>query len=125
MNIEVIQLIGGWRASYKNNIIDIQIRFGDRRENVWCLFTYYTQGDSAFIFYEWRGEIVIQNFEDRISEILIENIREYQNSRDDIRNRNYQFLKNISIWSFNNNEMQFQFGNGERVLFQKLESIFQ
>ncbi|MCA4792687.1 hypothetical protein [Myroides odoratimimus] len=125
MNISIAQLIGVWRASYNNNVIDIQIRFGDRREDVWCLFTYYIYGENSFVFYEWRGNIEVQNFEDRLSKIMINNIREYQNEREDVRNQNYQSLKDINIWSFNTNEMQLQFGNEERVLFQKLESVFQ
>lgn len=120
MNIQLENIIGLWRAQVDNDIVDMLVRYADDRESVWCLFTYYEQAEEAIIYFEWRGTIQILNQENELSQILITNIREYQNQREEIRDKDFQFLKEIRIWSFNEDEMYLKFEDRVPLPFQKL-----
>lgn len=120
MNIQIESLIGLWRARFDNDIIDMLVGYRDDRESVWCLFTFYEQAEEAVIYFEWKGTIQILNQDNELSQILITDIREYQNQKEDIRDKDYQFLKKIRIWSFNENEMYLKFENRVPLSFQKL-----
>lgn len=113
MNIDIKQLYGIWRHEYDSVITDFSIREYDENHHTGLsLFTIFSWTDSGSnIQYEWQGAVSIQNYPEQITDIVIEHI-EYTEDKPE-----YQ---NLKIWHFTNKLMILEFGDGQRVEFQKL-----
>lgn len=113
MNIEIEQLYGVWRHEHNGVITDFNIRkYYEENGRGLSLFTIYNWEEAGSkISYEWQGAVSIQNYPDEISDILVGNIKSTEDKPE------YQ---NLKIWHFTPTYMILEFGNGQRVEFQKL-----
>ncbi|MGK0387128.1 MAG: hypothetical protein ACI849_001749 [Patiriisocius sp.] len=113
MNIEIEQLYGTWRHEHNGVITDFNIRKYDEDHHTGIsLFTIFSWTESGSkINYEWQGAASIQNYPDQISDIVIGKMEYTENKPE------YQ---NLKIWHFTADAMILEFGNGQRVEFQKL-----
>lgn len=113
MEIQLEQLLGLWRFTEGNLIIDFYVRqFDERIQRGLSFFTAYaTAGDDQGINYEWQGVPSLVNTPDELTVIQIDNLNA---SMADSR---YQ---DITIWSFEDDQMTLQFGDEARLTFQKM-----
>ncbi len=113
MEVHLEQLLGLWRFTDGNRIIDFYVRqFDERIQRGLSFFTEYTiSGEIQGINYEWQGVPSIVNTPQELPTIEIGNLNA---SEDESR---YQ---DITIWSFEENGMTLQFGDGTRIAFQKM-----
>jgi hypothetical protein len=116
MNIQLHQILGTWRHTNGNLLIDFNIRQVNYGEDVTqAMFTIYQREPENKIHYEWQGAVEILNHENDIPEIIINDIIKTEEKPE------YEKLK---IWSFTLGEMYLELGNGDRVIFTKLGTIF-
>ncbi|RVT75325.1 hypothetical protein EOD40_11205 [Flavobacterium sufflavum] len=116
MNIELHQILGTWRHTNGNILIDFNIRHVNHGENVArAMFTIYQREPESKIHYEWHGAVEIVNHENDISEIVISEI---------VKTEEKPEYENLKIWSIEPGEMYLELGNGDRILFRKLGNIF-
>lgn len=113
MEVQLIQLLGLWRHTEGDVIIDFYVRQYDVHiQRGLSFFTVYTiNGGDLGINYEWQGVPTVTNTPDELPVIQIDNLNVSE------AESRYQ---DITIWSFDENEMTLQFGDGSRVEFQKL-----
>lgn len=116
MNILLHQVLGTWRHTNGNILIDFSIRHVNHGENVTqAMFTIYQREPENKIHYEWHGAVGIVNHENDISEIVISEINKTEEKSE---------YENLKIWSVEPDEMVLELGNGDRILFGKLGNIF-
>lgn len=117
MNIELHQILGTWRHTNGNILIDFNVRQVNFGENVTqAMFTIYEREPENKIHYEWHGHIEIINYENELPEISISEI---------VRTEEKPEYENLKIWLFNApGEMYLELGNSNRILFNKLGNIF-
>ena len=117
MNIQLQQILGTWRHVNGDIIIDFNIRGNNFGEEVTkAMFTIYKSVPDNNIIYEWHGEIEIINSENELPKIHINEIHKTVDKPE---------YENLSIWMFTApNEMFIELGNGDRILFNKLGTIF-
>lgn len=113
MEIQLKQLLGLWRYTDGNIIIDFYVRqFDERIQRGLSFFTVYSiSGDAKDINYEWQGVPSVLNIPDELTLIQIDNLNVSE------AESRYQ---DITIWGFEENEMTLQFGDGARLTFQKM-----
>lgn len=113
MEIRLEQLLGLWRFTEANLIIDFYVRqFDERIQRGLSFFTVYViAGDNQGINYEWQGVPSLVNTPDELMVIQIDNLNA------SIAESRYQ---DITIWNFEANQMTLKFGDGTRLMFQKM-----
>lgn len=117
MNIQLQQILGTWRHTNGNIIIDFNIRSKNFGEEVTkAMFTIYNSEPENNILYEWHGELELINSEIEQPKVQINTISKTEDKPE---------YENLSIWMFTApNEMYLQLGNGDRIRFNKLGAIF-
>lgn len=117
MEVQLEQVLGTWRHTNGEILIDFNIRNKNFGETVTkAMFTIYQREPENKIHYEWHGEIEIVNSEGNLPKIQINEIHKTEEKPE---------YENLSIWLFTApNEMYLQLGNGDRILFNKLGNIF-
>ena len=113
MEVQLIQLLGLWRHTEGDIIIDFYVRqYDERIQRGLSFFTVYSaNGNNLGINYEWQGIPTVLNMPEELPVIQIDNL-----NASEAESR-YQ---DITIWSFEENQMTLQFGDGSRLVFQKL-----
>lgn len=117
MKVNLNQLLGTWRHINGDIIIDFNIRNKNLGEEVTkAMLTIYEREPQNIIHYEWHGEIEINNSDNEPPIIKINRIQKTEERPE---------YENLKIWMFTTpNEMFLELGNGDRVLFNKLGTIF-
>lgn len=117
MYIKLSQITGTWRHTNNNILIDFYIRSEDFGEdNTRAMFTIYQGSPESKIHYEWHGFIRIINSENELPKIEINEIHKTEEKPE---------YENLTIWMFTTpNEMFIELGNGDKILFNKLGTIF-
>jgi len=111
MNIEIEQLYGVWRHIHGNIYTDFNIRrYDEKVHKGFSIFTIYNNDDRKII-YEWQGVPRIVNYPDKLTDINIDYLQCTENMS------NYQDIK---IWHFTPQFMVLEFGNGQKVEFNKI-----
>ncbi|RXG17986.1 hypothetical protein [Leeuwenhoekiella aestuarii] len=112
MKVKLKQLLGLWRFTDDNLVIDFYVRqFDERTQTGLSFFTVCPKGNGEQeTNYEWQGIPVVLNTPNELASIEIDNLTA---SETDSK---YQDIK---IWSFEINQMTLQFGDGTRIEFQK------
>lgn len=113
MEILLTQILGLWRYTEGNVIIDFYVRqYDERIQRGLSFFTVYTvNGNNLGINYEWQGIPTVVNEPEELPVIQIDNLNATE------AESRYQ---DITIWSFEENQMTLQFGDNSRLVFQKL-----
>lgn len=113
MEILLTQILGLWRYTEGNIIIDFYVRrYDERIQRGLSFFTVYiVNGNNPGINYEWQGVPSVINTPNELPVIQIDNL-----NASEAESR-YQ---DITIWGFEENQMTLQFGDGSRLGFQKL-----
>lgn len=117
MVVQLEQLLGTWRHTNGNIIIDFNIRNNNIGQDATkAMFTIYQREPQNQTHYEWHGEIEIINSQNDLPRIQINNIHKTEDKPE---------YENLSIWMFTPpNEMFLELGNGDRICFNKLGTIF-
>lgn len=117
MEVQLEQVLGTWRHTNGEIIIDFNIRSKNFGEQVTkAMFTIYQREPENKIHYEWHGEIEIVNSEGNLPKIQINEIHKSEDKPE---------YENLSIWMFTApNEIFLELGNGDRIRFNKLGTIF-
>ena len=116
MNVQLHQLLGTWRHLNNNTIIDFNLRSKNFGENTAkAMFTIFQREPENKTLYEWQGAVEILNHENDLPEIIINDI---------IKTEQQPEYENLKIWSFTPSEMYLELGNGDRICFNKLGTIF-
>nr|WP_315167469.1 hypothetical protein [uncultured Flavobacterium sp.] len=117
MKIQLHQILGTWRHTNGNLLIDFNIRQVNYGEDVTqAMFTIYQREPENKIHYEWHGAVKVLNHnENDLTEIIISDI---------IKTEEKPEYENLKIWSLAPDEMYLELGNGHRVFFNKLGTIF-
>lgn len=117
MNVQLKQVLGTWRHTNGNVIIDFNIRRENNDVNsAKAMFTIYQREPEHKIHYEWHGIIQIENQDNELPTIVISNINHTENRSE---------YENLKIWMFTiPGEMYLELGNGDKILFQMLGNIF-
>jgi len=113
MEVQLIQLLGLWRYTAGNVIIDFYVRQYDAGiQRGLSFFTVYTiNDDNPSINYEWQGIPSIVNTPEELPIIQIDNLNATEAE---------SIYQEMTIWSFENNQMTLQFGDDSRLSFQKM-----
>lgn len=117
MVVQLEQVLGTWRHTNGDIIIDFNIRNNNiGQDAIKAMFTIYQREPQNQINYEWHGEVEIVNSENDLPRIQINSINKTEDKPE------YQ---NLTIWMFiSPNKMFLQLGNGDRICFNKLGTIF-
>ena len=113
MEVLLTQILGLWRYIEGNTIVDFYVRqYDERIQRGLSFFTVYSvNGNNSGINYEWQGIPTVVNAPEELPVIQIDNLNATE------AESRYQ---DITIWSFENNQMTLQFGDGSRAVFTKL-----
>lgn len=113
MEVLLAQILGLWRYTEGNTIVDFYVRqYDERIQRGLSFFTVYSvNGNNPGINYEWQGIPTVVNAPEELPVIQIDNLNATE------AESRYQ---DITIWSFEDNQMTLQFGDGSRAEFQKL-----
>lgn len=113
MEILLTQILGLWRYVEGNNIIDFYVcQYDERIQRGLSFFTVYSvNGNNSGMNYEWQGIPTVVNAPEELPVIQIDNLNATE------AESRYQ---DITIWSFENNQMTLQFGDGSRLTFQRM-----
>ena len=115
MNVQLKQVLGTWRHTNGNVIIDFNIR-RENNDSAKGMFTIYQREPEHTIHYEWHGNIEILNQDHELPTIIISKINKTEDKPE---------YENLKIWMFTNpGEMFLELGNGDKILFKMLGNIF-
>lgn len=117
MEVQLHQILGIWRHTNENVLIDFNIRRDNNDVNyAKAMFTIYEREPENKIHYEWHGVIEIENRDNELPRIGISKINKTESKPE---------YENLQIWMFMvPGEMVLELGNGDRILFQILGNIF-
>ncbi len=117
MTIQLQQILGTWRHTNGNIIIDFNIRSKNCGDEVTkAMFTIFQREPENKILYEWHGEVEISNNDNDLPIIQINHIHRTEERPE---------YENLKIWMLHPpSEMFIELGNGDRILFNKLGTIF-
>lgn len=113
MEVHLEQLLGLWRYTDGNRIVDFYVRqFDVRIQRGLSFFTVYTiAGEEQGINYEWQGVPSVVNTPDELPVIQVDKLNSSEAG---------SIYQDITIWEFEDNQMILKFGDDSSVEFQKM-----